>query len=138
MSKSKVFIVDDSVLIRRILTTSLAEDPAFEVIGYAVNGKACLPKIAEAKPDVVVMDVEMPEMTGPQAVRALRDSGFKQPIIMFSTVTSLASEATLEALAAGANGYVNKPNQGQNADEAVREVRGSLIPKLKSVLAGKR
>lgn len=138
MAKIRVFITDDSVLIRRILTLSLSEDPELEVVGYAVNGKACLPKIADLKPDVVIMDVEMPEMTGVQAVKELRKSGFKSPIIMFSTVTSLASEATLDALAAGASGYVNKPNQGQNAEQAVQEIRASLIPKIKSLFAQKK
>lgn len=138
MAKIRVFIVDDSVLIRRILTISLGEDAELEVVGFAVNGKAALPKIADLKPDVVVMDVEMPEMDGVQAVKALRASGFKAPILMFSTVTKLASEATLDALQAGATGYVNKPNQGQNAEQAVQEIRANLIPKIKSAFAGKR
>lgn len=135
MGKTRVFIVDDSVLIRRILTVSLGEDPALEVVGFAVNGKLALPKIADLKPDVVVMDVEMPEMDGVEAVKALRGSGFKAPIIMFSTVTKLASSATLDALSAGASGYVNKPNQGQNAEEAVREIKSTLIPKIKQLAA---
>lgn len=135
LGKIRVFIVDDSVLIRRILTVSLGEDPALEVVGHAVNGKVCLPKILDLKPDVVLMDVEMPEMDGVQAVKSLRASGYKSPILMFSTITKLASEATLDALSAGANGYVNKPNQGQNAEQAVQEIRANLIPKIKSVAA---
>lgn len=138
MAKLRVFIVDDSVLIRRLLTVSLGEDPTLEVVGHAVNGKLALPKIADLRPDVVIMDVEMPEMNGVEAVKALRASGFKAPIIMFSTVTSLASEATLAALSAGASGYVNKPNQGQNAEQAVQEIKANLIPKIKAVVAGKR
>jgi two-component system, chemotaxis family, protein-glutamate methylesterase/glutaminase len=138
VAKIRVFIVDDSALIRRFLTISLGEDPALEVVGFAVNGKLAVPKIQELSPDLVVMDVEMPEMTGVEAVRALRGAGFKAPILMFSTVTSLASEATLDALSAGATGYVNKPNQGQNAEEAVREIREKLIPKIKAAFAAKR
>lgn len=138
MSKIRVFIVDDSVLIRRLLTMSLTEDPALDVIGFAVNGKLAVPKILDLRPDVVVMDVEMPEMTGVEAVKEVRKSGYKQPILMFSTVTKLASEATLDALSAGASGYVNKPNQGQNATEAVKEIREQLIPKIKAVFAAKK
>lgn len=138
MAKTRVFIVDDSVLIRRLLTMSLGEDESLEVIGFAVNGKLAVPKILDLKPDVVIMDVEMPEMNGVDAVKALRSANFKAPILMFSTITKLASNATLDALSAGANGYVNKPNQGQNAAEAVQEIRDKLIPKIKAALAGKR
>ena len=138
MAKTRAFIVDDSVLIRRLLTIALGEDATLEVVGAAPNGKVAVPKILDLKPDVVVMDVEMPEMNGVQAVKELRNAGFKPPIIMFSTVTGLASEATLDALSAGASGYVNKPNQGNNAEEALQEIRQKLIPKIKSVLAGKR
>jgi two-component system chemotaxis response regulator CheB len=85
-----------------------------------------------------VMDVEMPEMNGIDTVKALRKAGFSQPIIMFSTLTERGADTTLDALTHGATAYVHKPNQGQNAEEAVQEIRRSLIPKIKQLAAKQR
>lgn len=138
MPPIKVFVCDDSILIRKLLTISLGEDREIQLVGTAANGKLGTLKIPEAQPDVVVMDVEMPEMNGIETVKALRKAVFQRPIIMFSTLTERGADTTLDALTSGATAYVHKPNQGQNATEAVEEIKRNLIPKIKELHAAKK
>ena len=105
----RVLVVDDSVVIRRLVTDVLDADPQVEVVGVAQNGRIAVDKVAELNPDAVTMDIEMPEMNGIQAVRALRRTHPRLPIVMFSTLTERGASATLDALAAGASDYVTKP-----------------------------
>ena len=105
-----MLVVDDSVVVRRLVTDALAGDPEIEVVGTAANGRVALAKIAQLKPDVVTMDIEMPEMDGIEAVRELRRTAPALPVIMFCTLTERGAAATLDALAAGASDYVTKPS----------------------------
>ena len=75
MNRIRVLVVDDSVVIRKLVSDLLAEDPDIEVVGTAVNGRAGVQKVALLKPDLVTMDIEMPEMNGIEAVRELRAPG---------------------------------------------------------------
>lgn len=138
MPPIKVFICDDSIMIRHLLTLSLAKDTALTLAGHAPNGKIGLAKVLSLQPDVVVMDMEMPEMNGVDTVKELRKAGFARPIIMFSTLTERGSATTLNALGAGATTYVHKPNQGTTGDEAVTEIQRTLIPKIKEVHSARR
>src|SRR4051812_12313546 len=106
MPKIRVLIVDDAVVMRRLITEALARDPAIEVVGVAAHGRIALAKITQVNPDVVTLDVEMPEMDGLATVREIRKSHPKLPVIMFSTLTEKGAASTLEALAAGATDYV--------------------------------
>lgn len=138
MPPIRVFICDDSIMIRHLLTVSLAKDSALLLVGHAANGKVGLAKVLEIQPDVVVMDVEMPEMNGIDTVKALRKAGFSRPIVMFSTLTERGAGTTMDALSSGATSYVHKPNQGTTGDEAVQEIQRSLIPKIKELHAKAR
>ena len=102
----RVLVVDDSVVIRRLVTETLTRDPRVEVVGTAANGKLAQARVEQLAPDVVTMDIEMPEMNGIEAVRALRRAGHRMPIVMFSTLTERGAEATLDALAARAEPLV--------------------------------
>src|SRR5919206_76401 len=83
----RVMVVDDSVVVRKIVTDVLSADPDIEVVGTAVNGKIGVGKLDQLKPDLVTMDIEMPEMNGIEAVRAIRGMRGRVPIVMFSTLT---------------------------------------------------
>ena len=127
----RVLVVDDSVVIRRLVTEVLAADDQIEVVGTAANGRIALTKVQDLAPDLVTMDVEMPEMNGIEAVRALRRSHPRLPVIMFSTLTERGATATLDALAAGARDYITKPSNVRSFDEGRRSVAQQLIPKIK-------
>lgn len=134
MSKIRVLVTDDSVVIRKLVSGVLNDDPAIEVVGTAVNGRASLQKIEQLNPDLVTMDVEMPEVDGIEGVRRIRAAGHKVPIIMFSTLTERGASATLDALAAGASDYVAKPANVGSVGRSMEQVRDALIPRIKALV----
>ncbi|MFC6154153.1 protein-glutamate methylesterase/protein-glutamine glutaminase [Nocardioides yefusunii] len=134
MPPIRVLVVDDSVVIRRLVTGILSEDPGIEVVGTAINGRVALQKVASLRPDLVTMDVEMPEMDGIEAVRGIRATGNRVPIIMFSTLTARGASATFDALAAGASDYVPKPANVGSVTRSIEQVRDALIPLIKNLV----
>lgn len=134
VSKIRVLVTDDSVVIRRLVSGVLNDDPAIEVVGTAVNGRASLQKIEQLRPDLVTMDVEMPEVDGIEGVRRIRAAGHQLPIIMFSTLTERGASATLDALAAGASDYVAKPANVGSVGRSMEQVRDALIPRIKALV----
>lgn len=133
MPTIKVLVVDDSVVVRRIVSDALASDPSIEVVGVAQNGSIALSKVESLRPDLITMDIEMPVMTGIEAVTELRRRGVRTPIVMFSTLTSHGASATLDALAAGATDYVTKPTRVVDPAEAVAVITSQLVPKIKAL-----
>ena len=129
----RVLIVDDSVVIRRLLSTIIEGDPDLEVAGMAQNGRIALERVEKLKPDVVTLDIEMPEMNGLETLVVLRKTHPKLPIIMFSTLTARGAEATLDALSFGASDYVTKPANVGSVREGMDRVRDDLIPKIKNL-----
>jgi two-component system chemotaxis response regulator CheB len=130
-SRIRVLVVDDSVVIRRLVTHALSEDPAFEVVGSAANGAIALARIPQLNPDVVTLDIQMPEMDGLQALREIRKQYPDLCVIMFSTLTERGATATLEALMLGANDYVTKAANVGSLDVSMAALRSELIPKIK-------
>lgn len=128
----RVLVVDDAVVIRKIVTDVLKEDPGIEVVGTAANGHIALQKITQVNPDILTLDVEMPEMDGIQTLRELKKLYPKLPVIMFSTLTERGASATLEALALGASDYVTKPANIGKVGEALQRTRDELIPRIKA------
>lgn len=135
MAKVRVLVVDDSVVVRRIVADVIASDPGCEVVGTAANGKIALAKLGQVNPDIVTMDVEMPEMDGLETLAELRKTYKDLPVIMFSTLTERAAAATLKALSLGATDYVTKPSGGTSA-QATQRVKADLLPKIHA-FAGK-
>ena len=131
--KVRVLVVDDSVVIRKILTDTLSADPAIEVVGSAQNGKIALAKISQCQPDVITLDVEMPVMNGLETLAEIRKSYQKLPVIMFSTLTEAGAAATLDALSLGASDYATKPSNTGGPLVAISAVRSELIPKIKAL-----
>jgi two-component system, chemotaxis family, protein-glutamate methylesterase/glutaminase len=129
----RVLVVDDSAVIRRLLTDVIDADPDLEVVGTAPNGEIAVEKIARLQPDVVTLDVEMPVMDGLATLRELRARGLMKPTIMFSTLTERGAAATLDAMALGAADYVTKPSNTGGFDEARQRVRDELLPKLRAL-----
>jgi two-component system, chemotaxis family, protein-glutamate methylesterase/glutaminase len=133
MARIRILVVDDSVVIRKVLTDVLAQDPGFEVIGSASDGRIALAKISALKPDLVTLDIEMPVMNGLETLAELRNSQPKLPVIMYSTLTERGAAATLEALSLGASDYATKPANTANPAEAMEAVRRELVPKIRAL-----
>ena len=131
-NKIRLMLVDDSALIRRLLADVLSGDPMLEVAGQAQNGRVALEKLSAIKPDLVILDVEMPEMDGLQTLAEIRKRQPRLPVIMFSSITERGAIVTLEALALGANDYVTKPSNTGNMATALQRVRDELIPRIKT------
>lgn len=133
MDKLRVLVVDDSLVVRRVLTEELAAQPDLEVAGTAATGRAALEKLALLDPDLVILDIEMPEMDGLTALTLLRRSHPRTPVIMFSSHTELGAAATLEALSRGATDFFAKPS-GPGGLEAARQViRAELVPAIRTL-----
>ena len=115
IKKKRVLLVDDSVVVRKALSLAIAQDPDLEVAGTAVNGRVALANFPSLKPDIVLLDFEMPEMDGLATVRELRKIDPRVPIIMFSWLTERGAAVTLEALSLGATDYVTKPSNSDMA-----------------------
>jgi two-component system chemotaxis response regulator CheB len=133
MPKIRVLVVDDAVVIRRMITEVLGRDPQIEVVGAAANGKIALQKIPQVNPDLITLDVEMPEMDGLQTLRELRKVYPRLPVIMFSTLTARGAMTTIEALSAGASDYVTKPGNVGSITEGIAKLESELLPKVKAL-----
>ncbi len=121
------------MLIRRMVTDVLAADPSIEVAGEAANGRIALQKIAQLNPDLVTLDIEMPEMDGLQTLKEIRKAYPRLPVIMFSALTERGASDTLEALHHGASDYVTKPASAAGRTTAQQRIREDLVPKIKSL-----
>ena len=127
----RVLVVDDSVVIRRLVTHALELDPALEVVGAAGNGVIALQRIPQLNPDVLTLDIEMPEMNGLEMLRHVRRDYPRMRVIMFSTLTEGGAAITLEALTLGADDYVTKASNEGSLDRSMIRLREDLIPKIK-------
>ncbi|HEY2787443.1 MAG TPA: chemotaxis response regulator protein-glutamate methylesterase [Fimbriiglobus sp.] len=137
MPRIRVLIVDDSAVIRRVVMEELSADPAIEVVGTASNGKIALARLPQVGPDLVILDVEMPEMDGLATLKALRKDYPRLPVIMFSAVTERGASATLDALTLGATDYFTKPAGPGGIEDARRVIREELIPEIRAICAPK-
>jgi two-component system chemotaxis response regulator CheB len=127
----RVLVVDDSVVIRRLVTHALEEDPAIEVVGAAANGSIGLQRIPHLNPTVITLDIEMPEMDGLEMLRHIRREYPHLRVIMFSTLTERGAASTLEALSLGADDYVTKASNEGSLDRSMLRLREELLPKVK-------
>jgi len=135
-AKIRVLVVDDSVVIRRLVTHALEEDPGLEVVGSASNGAIALQKIPFLNPDVVTLDIEMPEMDGLETLRRIHLEHPHLRVIMFSTLTERGATVTLTALSLGADDYVSKAANGGSLDRSLVSLRQELVPKIRQFFKG--
>jgi two-component system chemotaxis response regulator CheB len=136
MPKIRVLVVDDAAVFRRALANELAGDPALEVVGTAANGRIALARMAQVNPDVVILDVEMPEMDGLATLTELRKVYPTLPVIIFSALTERGAEVTLDALALGATDYFTKPANVGGLEGSLEVIREQLIPQIKALFSG--
>ncbi len=129
MKKVKALIVDDSALVRRFLTETLAGDPAIEVIGTAIDPIFAFSKIMKERPDVITLDVEMPRMDGLTFLQKLMKS-YPIPVVMISSRTQKGCETTIRALELGAVDFIAKPYR--NLSEKLPELKMEIIHKVKA------
>ena len=132
-ARLRVLVVDDSAVMRRIISEALGTDEAFEVVGVAANGEIALQRITQLTPDAVTLDVEMPVLDGLATIRRIRETHPTLPVIMCSSLTHAGAEATLDALAAGANDWLAKPARSTSLDESVGRIAVELLPKLRAL-----
>ncbi len=116
-----------------MLNDALSLDPALEVVGTASNGRIALAKLSQVGADVVILDVEMPEVDGLETLAAIRKTYPRLPVILFSALTERGAAVTLEALAMGASDYVTKPTSTNGSALAEDRIRGELIPRVKAL-----
>src|SRR5574343_1010185 len=141
MEKIKLLIVDDSALIRQMLTKIFSETEDIEVVGTAGDPLIARDKIKALNPDVLTLDVEMPRMDGLTFLRNLMRLR-PMPVVMISTLTAKGAEVTLEALALGAVDFVAKPKADvpralqDYANEIITKVRMASKVKVKALNGG--
>lgn len=130
MDKIRVLLVDDSMVIRRALREAFRGDPEIEVVGVAESGIRALEQIDSLNPDIITLDIEMPDMDGLQTLRALRSKGSSLPVIIFSKYTSHGASVTMEALELGASDVVAKPvahgGRGSPCEIVKRQLRSRI------------
>jgi two-component system chemotaxis response regulator CheB len=127
----RVMVVDDSVVIRRLVTHALEQDPLLELVGTASNGAIGMQRIQQLNPDVITLDIEMPDMDGLEMLRHIRREYPQLRVIMFSTLTERGAAKTLEALTLGADDYVAKVSNEGSLDRSMDRLRQEMLPKIK-------
>lgn len=125
-------MVDDATIFRRVISQALASLPGVEVVGTAPNGKLALARIAALQPDLVTLDIEMPEMNGIEVLEAMRNSGVNTSVIILSSLTVRGGEMTVRALESGAFDFVTKPEGGAGGDNLTL-LRDSLRPMIQAL-----
>ncbi|WP_456384550.1 protein-glutamate methylesterase/protein-glutamine glutaminase [Desulfolithobacter sp.] len=134
--KIKVLVVDDTVVYRKAVSDILSEMPGVEVVGVAHNGKIAMSKVRTLKPDLLTLDIEMPEMNGIEVLEALRREAPETAAIMVSTLTTEGGEMTMKALELGAFDFILKPNTN-NILQSKQELRDLLAPLIKAFQSGR-
>jgi two-component system, chemotaxis family, protein-glutamate methylesterase/glutaminase len=129
----KVLVVDDTVVYRKIVSDVLMELPDVKVVGTAHNGKSALFKIKSLKPDLLTLDIEMPEMNGLEVLQHLQDEASRIGVIMLSTLTQEGGAMTMRALELGAFDFIPKPQAGTMAENR-EAVKTTLAPMLRAFM----
>ena len=137
IEKIRVLIVDDSPVMRRVIMNALLHHEDIEVVGTASNGVLALEALSRSDPDIVTLDVEMPEMDGLTALKEIKKIRPLIPVIMFSKLTQRGAKITIDALTSGASDYVGKPENVQDLEATYAILESDLIPKIKNLCSSK-
>jgi len=128
--RTRILIVDDSAVMRSLLRSVVCADESLDVAGTAADGESALMAIETLRPDLILLDVEMPVMDGLVTLRQLRARGHRMPVIMCSSHTQRGAQVTIEALACGASDYVTKPAGQASREAAIRALALDLAPRI--------
>jgi two-component system chemotaxis response regulator CheB len=128
--RTRILIVDDSAVMRSLLRTVVGKDAGLEVAGVAGDGESALAAVESLRPDLILLDVEMPVMDGLVTLKKLRSRGHRMPVIMCSLLTQRGARVTIEALASGASDYVAKPRNQASREAAIEALYQELVPKI--------
>lgn len=129
----RILLIDDSTVIRGLLRRVIDPEKDMTVVATASDGIIGLTQIEQYNPDLVVCDVEMPQMDGLETVVEIRKMGWDVPVIMFSTLTKKSADITMQALADGANDYATKPSGASDLNGSLEKVRADLLPKIRAL-----
>jgi two-component system chemotaxis response regulator CheB len=124
MDKKRVMIVDDAAMMRLVIQNMLHGDPYLKMAGFAVNGREALDKLAEVNPDLILLDIEMPEMDGLEFLRHARLKS-RAKVVVLTSVAPAGSVKAMQALALGADAVISKPSGAVSYD--LEEKRGSEL-----------
>ncbi|MCR5699388.1 MAG: chemotaxis response regulator protein-glutamate methylesterase [Treponemataceae bacterium] len=116
MDDIKVLVVDDSALMRNLVSRIVENAPGMTVVGKAMNGRFALEKIPLVNPDIIILDIEMPEMNGVQFLEERRKQGITIPVIMLSSIAKKGAAVTMQCLALGASDFITKPSGSDSPD----------------------
>jgi two-component system chemotaxis response regulator CheB len=123
-----VLIVDDSALMRNLIGRMIEDTPGLVVAEKAMNGLFALQKIPRVNPDVIVLDLEMPEMNGIEFLKERKKQGIKIPVVILSSIARRGAEITMEALSLGASDFIQKPSGSESED--IHVVKDTLVGML--------
>jgi two-component system chemotaxis response regulator CheB len=129
--KIRILVVDDSAVFRQSVSSVLSADPELYVVGTAPNGKIAMTKVEQLNPDVVTLDIEMPEMDGLEALKLIKQRYPNIGVIMFSIHTERGASQTIDALSLGAFDFVTKPTGMGSYAASMNRIKEELIPIIK-------
>lgn len=135
MKKTRIIVVDDSAFMRKVLTEIIESDPSLEVVAKARNGREAIEKIKEYQPDIITLDIEMPELDGISALSIIMQNN-PLPVIMLSNLTKSGADATLQALEKGAIDFITKPSGQISLDIEIK--KEEIIRKIKIAAGTKK
>jgi two-component system chemotaxis response regulator CheB len=130
MSKIPVMVIDDSALMRNLISRIIESDDRFILTGTAVNGLNALDKIDRLKPHIITLDIEMPEMDGISFLKEYNKRGYDMPVIILSSVAVKGAHVTMEALTLGAADFITKPSGSVSTD--INKIAAELLLMLYS------
>ena len=122
-------VVDDTIVFRKIISDALLEIPGVEVVGKAGNGKTALMRIKDLQPDIITLDIEMPEMNGIEVLEVIKREKIDVGVIVLSAVTVKGGDMTIKALQLGAFDFITKPDSGTAAENKAA-IRDKLSPMI--------
>lgn len=132
----RVLIVDDSSLFQQVIREALKSIPEIQVVGVAGNGRMAITGIQSLKPDLITLDIEMPELDGIGVLKEIREKKLEVGAIMVSSLTRHGGVLTLQALELGAFHFVQKPST-QGLQESIEAIRGALVPLIQAFARSK-